>query len=677
MEKKRKFSKDPKTAVISIEDYFNSLLSGPHFKHLWWVGETPPEMGCAYYKFTPLYLLRIVYGCSITNFGLGCKEKLETIEVAYRDGKTEYELLDKAINALKEKAASSKGNKSNTPPPVWLELWKDFLPDYQENAAPLVKPFPSFLRDTGYQTPIEEYKNKYLVFDVETNGVRKTNDDLLSLSIYDPTTGICYTRYFPLDLQPLILTEHIHGITDKTLAEATHWTQEEVDWLIDFFHINDRVLLSYSGGDGSFDCAFVQNYCKRHGLTGFESVQLENIKDLVPCAPFEFEGQLSKDNLCKLFGIKGVRKKHSSYNDCILEWKLFEKLKPEHLFFINERLYKFSTEYVVPFSYLSACPELVSFAGITIPHVKGTATELFRLKFPDNLLKTLKKFPTNITGVSIEQGINALIGAEKQDNSRFLYENKSHLEYVGSLKRNIKEIQITVDENGLLKAVSKKDAKYIQGVNSVTKTILDYIKPLADYLKSNVFEGDRIMTQELVVSRDRKTLALCDLSDSKNVVEIKTKRVLSPQGDGTIVEDLATQLFLQANGRKTYVLSVLFDTHYGMGAEPIVDDLNIYLYRIDLSEYDPSTIVRTAALNEIGLNVLKELIDNPCVSKAELSRKTTESAKTIDWAIRFLERFGYIKKENPTAKKSAWIVLRSPEDNITQYTTDGNTIHII
>lgn len=676
MNVKKRFSKDPKTAVISIEDFFSTFLSGPSFKQLW-IGETPPEMGSTYYKFTPQYLLRIVYGYSITNFGLGCKEKLETIEVAYRDGKTEYELLDKTIGVLKEKATSSKANKAKNPPPVWLELWKDFLPEYQKNAAPLTKPFSSFLQNTGYQTSIEEYKNDYLVFDVETNGVRKANDDLLSLSIYDPTTGICYTRFFPLDLQPLILTEHIHGITDETLAEATHWTQEEVDWLIDFFHINDRVLLSYSGGDGTFDYAFVQNYCKRHGLRGFESVQLENIKDYVPFAPFEFEGQLTKDNLCKLFGIKGVRKKHSSYNDCILEWKLFEKLKPEHLFFINERLYKFSPKYIVPFSHLSACPELVSFADITLPHVKGTATELFRLKFPDNLLKQLKKFPTNITGVSIEQGINALIGAEKQDNSQFLYENKSHLEYVGSLKRNIKKIQITVDDNGLLKAVSKKDAKYIQGVNIVTKTILDYIKPLTDYLKSNVFEGDRIMTQELVISHDRKTLALCDLSDSKNVVEIKTKRVLSSQGDGTIVEDLATQLFLQANGRNTYVLSVMFDTHYGMSAEPIVDDLNIYLYKIDLSEYDPSTIVRTAALNELELNVLKELIDNPCVSKAELSRKTISSIKTIDWAIRFLERFGYIKKENPSAKKSAWLVLRKPEDSITKYTTDGNTIHII
>ena len=65
---------------------------------------------------------------------------------------------------------------------------------------------------------------KDVVFDVETNGTRKSNDDLLSLSIYDPSTGLCYNRYFPLDLQPLILTGFIHGITDEMLADSTHIT---------------------------------------------------------------------------------------------------------------------------------------------------------------------------------------------------------------------------------------------------------------------------------------------------------------------------------------------------------------------------------------------------------------------------------------------------------------------
>ena len=677
MEKKKRFSKDPKTTIVSLEYYFNTFFEGSRFK-CYWSGEDAPCMGSTYYKFTPQYLLRIIYGHSITNFGWGCKEKLETIEVAYRDGKTEYELFDKTVTALKERDASAKTGKTKTPPIIYLELWKECLPDYQEPSTPLDKPFSSFLRDTGYKTPIEDFQSKYLVFDVETNGFRKTNDDLLSLSIYDPTTGMCYNRFFPLDLQPIILTEHIHGITDKTLATATHWTQEELDWLIDYFHIKDRILLSYSGGEGTFDYAFLQSYCKRHRLSGLENVHLENIKDLAPCAPYGLEGQLTKDNLCKIFGIKGVRKKHSSYNDCILEWKLFEKLKNERLFFINNRLFKYSPEYIIPFSYLSNSPDLATFAELTIPYVRGKATELFRLGFPQDLLKAIKKFPTNITGITIEHGINTLLNAEKQDNFLFLSENKAHLEYIGSIKSNIKEIPIVAESDGTVSAVSSKDKKFIKEVNAVTQTIVDHIKPLADYLKANIFKDNRIMTQELVVSKDRKVLALCDLSDSKNVVEIKTKRVLEAE-DGTIINDLAEQLYYQANGRNLYVLSVRFSTHYESfkDPEPVVDDLNLFLYKVELSEYDPTTIVRTKTLSKTELNVLKEIIDNPLVSKAELSRRTIESVKTIDWAIRSLESFGYIKKEKPDLKMSAWIVLRNPEDNETRYTTDGKTIRFV
>ena len=678
MEAKKRFSKDPKTSVISIEEFFNSfLLGGPKFKQMW-IGETAPEMESVYYKFTPQYLLRIVYGHSITNFGWGCKEKLEKIEVAYRDGKTEYELFDKTINTLKENADSSKSSKAKTPPITYLELWKGVLPDYQENAVPKTKPFSFWLKNTGYTTGVEEYKNKYLVFDVETNGTRTSVDDLLSLSIYDPTTGICYNRFFPLDMQPLILTEHIHGINDKMLAESTHWTQEELDWLIDFFHINDRILLSYSGGDGTFDCSFVQNYCKRHRLTGFENISLENIKNLVPHAPYGTEGQLNKDNLCRLFGIKGVRKKHSSYTDCLLEWKLFEKLKSDRFLFLNEHLFKYSPNYIVPFSYLTTNPQLAEYANVPVPYVVGKATEVYSLEFPNELLKTISKFTTNITGVSIEHGINALLNAEKQNNARFLSENKSHLEYIGSLYSRIRKVLITAEADGTLKAVSKKDEAFIKRVNQVTKTIVEHIAPIADYLKSHIFTEGRIMTQELVISDDRKVLALCDLSDSKNVVEIKTKRIFAAD-DGTIKGDLAQQLYYQSKGRNAYVLSVLFETRYNSKSplEPIVDDLTIHLYRVELSAHDAAKVVREKTLSHLELLVLKEITNNPIVSKAEIVRRTSDTVNGVNYAIGSLERFGYIKKEKPTSKKSSWIVLRSPEDTITKYTTDGKTIHFV
>ena len=317
MASKMRFSKDPKVQLITIEEFLqeNDYLCGVTKKDLW-KNDKAPEAGEIYYKFTSNLLICIIYGYSFTNFGMDIREKLEKIRVAYRDG-TEYELFDKRLNAIKEERAKHRRSKKLDEQIALLEKAKKLLPKRVQKEFSSPKPFDAYLSDTGYKTSKEELKNKYLVFDVETNGVRKSNDDLLSLSIYDPTTGVCYNRYFPLDLQPLVLTGFIHGITDEMLENEYEMSQEEMDWLISYFHLKDRVLLSYSGGQGTFDLSFVQNYCKRHGIIGFENLQFENIKSRIPTAPFGTEGQLTKDNLCRMFGIEGVNEIHSSYNDCI------------------------------------------------------------------------------------------------------------------------------------------------------------------------------------------------------------------------------------------------------------------------------------------------------------------------------------------------------------------------
>lgn len=115
--------------------------------------------------------------------------------------------------------------------------------------------------------------------------------------------------------------------------------------------------------------------------------------------------------------------------------------------------------------------------------------------------------------------------------------------------------------------------------------VIEYIKPVVSYLRDNIFKEDKIMTQELSITDDRKVLALCDLSDSKNVLEIKTYNVLDDYNN--LNEKVARQLYFQAKGRNTYVLSIKFDTHINKKTfETIVDDLNIYLYKAELSECD-------------------------------------------------------------------------------------------
>lgn len=43
--------------------------------------------------------------------------------------------------------------------------------------------------------------SQYVVLDVETNGTRPKQDDLLSISIYKPDDGTMYNRFLPLEKQ--------------------------------------------------------------------------------------------------------------------------------------------------------------------------------------------------------------------------------------------------------------------------------------------------------------------------------------------------------------------------------------------------------------------------------------------------------------------------------------------
>lgn len=577
---------------------------------------------------------------------------------------------------MEEKRDRFKDKKKIDDQIAGMEYARTLIPRYEEKVIPSFKPYRSYLVDTGYKTEIENLRNKYLVFDVETNGLRQSNDDLLSLSIYDPTTGLCYNRFFPLDLQPLILTGFINGIDDATLADATHMTQHEFDWLKDFFHFEDRILLSFSGGKGNFDPNFLKNYLQRQKVNGFEDLKFENIKNRIPPAPFGLRGELTKDNLCKLFGIDGVNEIHSSFNDCLLEWKLFEKLESKCHFFNGDSLYEYTPEYIIPYSILVGAPALAKFAGITIPEIDVKATEIFKFDFPKNLLRKIKKFPTNITGICIEHGINCYLHAERQDNLMFLAQNKARLKCIGSLASNVETIPILLQDNGTIKSVKEEHQEFVDETNSVTNLIIENIKPVADFLLNNIFKDGKIMTQELSISEDRKVLALCDLSDSKNVMEIKTCRVLD--ANNCIGENIARQLYFQARGRNTYLLSMIFETHHAQRTyNLIVDDLKIFVYKIDLVPHDSKPIVHEKILNKSELAILKIIIENPKTTKTYLGKKIGLGAKWVDITLVVLTKFGYIKKENPTATKSSWIVLRKPDDIKTKFILDGGNIKIL
>lgn len=215
--------------------------------------------------------------------------------------------------------------------------------------------------------------SNYVVLDVETNGLSSLRDDLLSISIYQPDTEKLYNRFLPLELNEDVYTTHINGITPKTLEKATPLSQEEVDMIINDFDLCNRTILTY----GNIDEKFIKNYFKRKGLCGYEKLHFFNFKRNIISSRFS-GGNITKDNLCRLYGIDNVQELHTGVNDCRLEWELFKKMDNNRLFITNDRVYEFNNNYIVPVSYLS-----------TYPNFKYHMQNLPRFKCSSRVVKNL------------------------------------------------------------------------------------------------------------------------------------------------------------------------------------------------------------------------------------------------------------------------------------------------
>lgn len=105
---------------------------------------------------------------------------------------------------------------------------------------------------------------EYVVFDVETNGLKSKQADLLSISFYKPDDGKEYSKFLPLELNRKIVTTHINGITEQDLVGATALTQLEFDRIVEEFELEKRIILIYAGGN--FDASFLSAYMKGIGF---------------------------------------------------------------------------------------------------------------------------------------------------------------------------------------------------------------------------------------------------------------------------------------------------------------------------------------------------------------------------------------------------------------------------
>ncbi len=645
--KRTRFSKDPITFQFDATDFFKI--------HEWFFNkdskkfhlldeERNLEIYEKYYKFTSKYLVCLFVGVKLTNFGQSERPKIEFIQVVERDGSE--------IDILKTKIKSLYAHHANPDRIKAIEKVIALIPPYESQVVPREqKSFGDYVVDLGYKTFLKNLQKEYVVLDLETNGLREKYDDVLSISIYDPQNGLCYNRFLPLDYQPVVLTTRINGIKQEDVESCGHITQEELDELISTFKLKERIILVYSGGNGTFDSSFLCNYCARHKLCGIEGLQYENIKDYTPYLGMGYEGMRTKDNLCKLFGIEGVTDIHSGANDCLLEWKLFEAIKVTRPFFKNGYLFSFSDEYIVPITMLLAEPQLGMYKGIERRFIVGVPSLVYQYNFPEDVSERLKRFPNNITGIALENAIYGLISPEKQDNCAFLLENKKKCQCIGYLKSNREEIPIATLDDGTIKSLDFHHDAFIDEVNAVSRLFAENIGDTIGFIKHKIFCDVPIKKEELIISEDKKVLAICDLSSDKTVLEIKTGNVLfhSPRLDYEyiIVPGYSQQLYYETNGRSPFIMSIVFD---------VFGKVTINIYSVELLDMTEEAKGKRPKLMDREQKIIELIKENERISIPKMSRHLHVSGITIQRTLEFLRRWGYVKREG-SKTAGRWVII--------------------
>lgn len=381
--------------------------------------------------------------------------------------------------------------------------------------------------------------NKYVVLDVETNGLSSLECDLLSISIYDPKINKSFDRFLPLELNDFVDTFDINGITEADLKDKSPISQMEFDEIIETFNLENRIILTY----GSIDEKFIKSYCKRHKINGFHKLKFFNFKHLIISSKFS-SGIVTKDNLCNIFGIDNVKKVHSGENDCILEWKLFEKIHDKFLLIIGRNVYELNDSYIIPISYFETYPNFKYYKEIPNVYIRHYVIKQFKIN-----KNKIHRFETNVSGVTIEHLINSMLDVEKCNNILFEINNKKKLKFIGQLPSVVHEIPIICNSDGTIKSLKKEDAKYIDSVNRVTENIKWQIEPLIEYIKKDIFKKEKILSQELVLNEENNILSKCDLSTSRAILEIK-------MGFDLDFEKIKKQLYFESRNREVYVLSI-------------------------------------------------------------------------------------------------------------------------
>ena len=430
---------------------------------------------------------------------------------------------------------------------------------------------------------------RYVVLDVETNGLSSIQDDLLSISIFKPDSGELYNRFLPLELNKVVLTTRINGIKTEDLDGLLPLSQEEVDKIIQMFELRDRIILTY----GNLDEKFMIKYFQRHRLKGIDYFAFYNFKHEIISSRFS-EGNITKDNLCRLYGIDNVQSVHSGGNDCQLEWKLFECMNGHRLLVTNNKVFEFNDEYIVPASFITTHPNFKYYLP-KLPRITCESKSIYSLTISN---EKIKKFPTNFNGMIIEHLLNSMLHVKKNDAQEELLRNKKKLKYLGTLPSSIDTVPMTFNADGSMSATRRQDKGLEKEINAEINVLKDLLNPLAEYIANVLFKSAVINSQELVIHPERKILATCDLSTESAILEIKAFR--------TSVQRIAEQLYYEAKGRKCYVLLVDWGlVDWGFNPKKITFDIQEVVFNVkenqDSSQRRLENAKKLIETNEIEL----------------------------------------------------------------------------
>ena len=380
--------------------------------------------------------------------------------------------------------------------------------------------------------------SKYVVLDVETNGLSPIHHDLLSVSIYKPDDGKIFNRYLPLEKNDGLFKYEINGITMDMIEGQQPLTQKEVDQIITEFELESRTILTY----GDIDKRFLKQYFSRHKLKGFDKLVFFNFKQKVFSSKFS-SGNITKDNLCKLLNIENVTEVHSGTNDCVLEWKLFEAMGEDNFIVIGNDVFRMSDNYYLPISYVCNFPNLLKKMKPLLPEIYCIFETVVSVPCPIDAVHTNE---LNGGGMILEHLINSKLNVTQYDDKGFLSKNKSVLKNIGTLPSNETIIPLIFNKDGTVTALSRQDQREANELNHKISEIEKSIQPLLDYLQTEVFHG-KIYTQELVINDKKRILARCDLSDENSVVEVKGHINLD-------IDKIKYQLYYECNNRQGYIL---------------------------------------------------------------------------------------------------------------------------